>query len=151
MILSELNANTTVATRIKSFSLDQRLWVCQKGCHTIATERAEWWRRGNFGAIIYLAKYDKEETYSEIEKGSSNVFRVWGLRSVLCFLPWGGGLQQGNLGASSCTDLQKHPDRSHSTMMSLGRCRGMGIYNLGSRVHKPQMCKHGENTHTRKG
>lgn len=92
MILSELNANTTLATRIKSFSLDQRLWVCQKGCHTIATERAEWWRHGNFGAIIYLAKYDKAETYSEIEKGSSNVFRVWGLRSVLCFLPWGGGL-----------------------------------------------------------
>lgn len=91
MILSELNANTTLATRIKSFSLDQLLWVCQKGCHTIATERAEWWRRSNFGAIIYLAKYDKEETYSEIEKGLLKCIPSLGVEMCFVFpaLGWG--------------------------------------------------------------
>lgn len=38
MILSELNANTTLATRIKSFSLDQLLWVCQSATQWLPRE-----------------------------------------------------------------------------------------------------------------
>lgn len=58
---------------------------------------------------------------------------------------WSRGEEElGNSGASSCTDLRKHPPRFHNAMMSRGRRGVVGIYNRGSRVRKAQMRAHGQ-------
>lgn len=78
-------------------------------------------------------------------KKCAGEFGGWYLFCISCVRVeiWSRGEgEQGNSGTSSCTDLWKHPPRSHSTLMSLGRRRGMGIYNQDFRVHKTQMRTH---------
>lgn len=101
--------------------------------------------------VSLLLWHWQKPSKSERENGSSRVcWGVWGLRSVLYFLPWkqGSGAKEkrnkGILEASSCTDLRRHPIYSHKTMMSLGRRRTMGTHHQGFRVRKAQMRKHAE-------